>query len=97
MTVRTRFAPAPSGRKHIGAYRTGLFNWLFARVQDGEFVLMSVPSPDVSPAALALGRSVKQSIIVATDGVTHFGDARRTADLLRESGVDVLAGILVKS
>jgi len=66
-------------------------------LQDGEFVLMSVPSPDVSPAALALGRSVKQSIIVATDGVTHFGDARRTADLLRESGVDVLAGILVKS
>ena len=64
---------------------------------DGEFVLMSVPSPDVSPAALALGRSVKHSIIVATDGVTHFGDARRTADLLRESGVDVLAGILVKS
>src|SRR2546428_50615 len=66
-------------------------------LQDGEFVLMSVPSPDVSPAALALGRSVKQSLIVATDGVTHFGDARRTADLLRESGVDVLAGILVKS
>jgi Mrp family chromosome partitioning ATPase len=58
---------------------------------------MSVPSPDVSPAALALGRSVKHSILVATDGVTHFGDARRTAELLRESGVNVLAGILVKN
>ena len=66
-------------------------------LKDGEFVLMSVPSPDVSPAALALGRSVKYSILVATDGVTHFGDARRTADLLRESGVDVLAGMLVKN
>jgi capsular polysaccharide biosynthesis protein len=66
-------------------------------LQDGEFVLMSVPSPDVSPAALALGRSVRHSIIVATEGRTHFGDARRTADLLRESGVDVLAGILVKN
>jgi capsular polysaccharide biosynthesis protein len=66
-------------------------------LKEGEFVLMSVPSPEVSPAALALGRSVKHSILVATDGVTHFGDARRTAELLRESGVNVLAGILVKN
>ncbi|HKB33785.1 MAG TPA: Wzz/FepE/Etk N-terminal domain-containing protein [Candidatus Dormibacteraeota bacterium] len=65
--------------------------------QDGEFVLMSVPAPDVSPVALDLGRSIKHSVLVATHGVTHFGDVRRTADLLRLSGVDVLAGILVKN
>ena len=39
MAVRARFAPAPSGRKHIGNYRTGLFSWLFARSQGGRFVL----------------------------------------------------------
>jgi Mrp family chromosome partitioning ATPase len=66
-------------------------------VQDGEFVLMSVPSPDVSPAALALGRSIKQSVLVGTHGITRFGDARRTADLLRQSGIDVVAGILLKN
>jgi Mrp family chromosome partitioning ATPase len=36
-------------------------------------------------------------VIVATNGVTRFADARRTADLLRQSGVDVVAGILVKN
>ena len=34
-------------------------------------------------------------MLVATRGSTRFGDARRTARLLRESGVDVAAGILV--
>ncbi len=65
--------------------------------QDGEFVVMSVPAPDVSPAALDLARSIKQSVLVATCGVTHFADVRRTADLLRLSGVEVSAGILVKN
>jgi capsular polysaccharide biosynthesis protein len=66
-------------------------------LQDGEFVLMAVPAPDVSPAALALGRSIQQSVLVATQGVTHYGEVRRTADLLRQSGIDVVAGILVNN
>lgn len=37
--VRTRFAPSPTGYLHIGGVRTALFNWLFARQQDGVFVL----------------------------------------------------------
>jgi Mrp family chromosome partitioning ATPase len=56
-----------------------------------------VPAPDVSPAALALGRSIQQSVLVATQGVTHYGEVRRTADLLRQSGIDVVAGILVNN
>ena len=39
MTVRTRFAPSPTGFLHIGGVRTALFNWLFARQHDGQFVL----------------------------------------------------------
>jgi glutamyl-tRNA synthetase len=39
MTVRTRFAPSPTGMLHIGGARTALFNWLFARHHGGEFVL----------------------------------------------------------
>lgn len=39
MTVRTRFAPSPTGYLHIGGARTALFCWLYARAQDGQFVL----------------------------------------------------------
>ncbi|MGH2730328.1 MAG: glutamate--tRNA ligase [Actinomycetota bacterium] len=37
--VRTRIAPAPSGSIHVGNARTALYNWLFARGNDGVFVL----------------------------------------------------------
>jgi glutamyl-tRNA synthetase len=39
MTVRTRFAPSPTGRLHLGNVRTAAFNWLFARHHGGAFVL----------------------------------------------------------
>ena len=37
--VRCRFAPAPTGYLHVGGARTALFNWLFARHNDGRFIL----------------------------------------------------------
>jgi glutamyl-tRNA synthetase len=39
MTVRTRFAPSPTGLLHIGGARTALFNYLFARHHGGTFLL----------------------------------------------------------
>ena len=39
MTVRTRFAPSPTGYLHIGGARTALYCWLEARNKDGEFLL----------------------------------------------------------
>ena len=39
MTVRTRYAPSPTGALHIGNVRSGLFAYLFARHQKGTFVL----------------------------------------------------------
>ena len=39
MTVRTRFAPSPTGYLHIGGVRTAFFNWLFARKHGGQFIL----------------------------------------------------------
>jgi glutamyl-tRNA synthetase len=39
MTVRTRFAPSPTGYLHIGGARTALFSWLYARKTQGKFVL----------------------------------------------------------
>ena len=37
--IRTRFAPSPTGDPHVGNIRTALFTWLFARGQDGKFIL----------------------------------------------------------
>jgi glutamyl-tRNA synthetase len=39
MTVVTRFAPSPTGRLHVGNIRTALHNFLFARRNDGKFIL----------------------------------------------------------
>lgn len=38
-TIRTRFAPSPTGFLHVGGLRTALYNYLFARNQKGQFVL----------------------------------------------------------
>ncbi len=39
MSVRVRFAPSPTGYLHIGGARTALFNWIYARANNGKFVL----------------------------------------------------------
>src|SRR5215210_5877426 len=37
--TRVRYAPSPTGSLHVGGVRTALFNWLFARKNNGTFVL----------------------------------------------------------
>ncbi|MGZ8406992.1 MAG: glutamate--tRNA ligase, partial [Caulobacteraceae bacterium] len=39
MTVKVRFAPAPTGRLHVGNIKTAVSNWLFAKKHGGQFVL----------------------------------------------------------
>lgn len=39
MSVRVRYAPSPTGLQHIGGVRTALFNYFFARVMGGKFLL----------------------------------------------------------
>lgn len=39
MTIKTRFAPSPTGMMHIGNARTALITWLFARAHNGHFLL----------------------------------------------------------
>ncbi len=39
MTVRVRIAPSPTGNLHIGTARTALFNWLYAKRNQGQFIL----------------------------------------------------------
>ena len=37
--VRTRFAPSPTGRMHVGNLRTALYAYLIAKHEDGDFIL----------------------------------------------------------
>src|SRR5688500_926283 len=39
MPIVTRFAPAPTGRLHVGNIRTAIHNWLWARKHGGRFIL----------------------------------------------------------
>lgn len=39
MSVRTRFAPSPTGFLHVGSARTALYAWLYARKHGGQFIL----------------------------------------------------------
>ena len=38
-TVRTRFAPSPTGYMHIGNLRTALYGYLYAKKEGGKFIL----------------------------------------------------------
>jgi len=65
MTVRTRFAPSPTGYLHIGGARTALFSWLYARRHDGAFVLR-VEDTDRE-------RSTEEAVQVILDGMRWLG------------------------
>ncbi len=65
MTIRTRFAPSPTGMLHIGGARTALFSWLHARHHGGEFVLR-IEDTDRE-------RSTQESTQVILDGLSWLG------------------------
>ncbi|MDH5222673.1 MAG: glutamate--tRNA ligase [Betaproteobacteria bacterium] len=65
MTVRTRFAPSPTGFLHIGGARTALFSRAYARRHGGKFVLR-IEDTD-------LERSTKESVQAILDGMTWLG------------------------
>ncbi len=61
MTVRTRFAPSPTGLLHIGGARTALFNYLFARHHGGQF-LLRVEDTDRARSTAALTETILNSL-----------------------------------
>jgi glutamyl-tRNA synthetase len=65
MTIKTRFAPSPTGYLHVGGARTALFSWLFARQQKGRFILR-IEDTDVA-------RSTQESVDAIFDGMNWLG------------------------
>ncbi|WP_163930401.1 glutamate--tRNA ligase [Paraferrimonas sp. SM1919] len=65
MTVKTRFAPSPTGFLHVGGARTALYSWLHARHAKGEFVLR-IEDTD-------LERSTQEAIDAIMEGMEWLG------------------------
>src|SRR5579872_1667011 len=63
--VVTRFAPSPTGFLHIGGARTALFNWLYARRQNGTF-LLRIEDTDRE-------RSTDAAVTAIIDGLAWLG------------------------
>jgi len=63
--VKTRFAPSPTGYLHIGGGRTALFNWLFAKHHQGEF-LLRIEDTDRA-------RSTKEAVDAILDSIKWMG------------------------
>jgi len=61
MTVRVRFAPSPTGYLHIGAARSALFNWLFARKVGGRF-LLRIEDTDLQRSSDESTRSIVEGL-----------------------------------
>src|SRR3954469_14536024 len=59
--VRTRFAPSPTGYLHIGGARTALFNYLFARHHNGEY-LLRLEDTDKLRSTPEAGRQILESL-----------------------------------
>jgi len=65
MTVRTRFAPSPTGYLHIGGVRTALYSWLHARKHGGQFILR-IEDTDRE-------RSTQESVDAILEGMNWMG------------------------
>jgi len=65
MTIRTRFAPSPTGALHIGGVRTALFSYLFAKKHAGQF-LLRIEDTDAE-------RSTPESLEVIYQGMDWLG------------------------
>jgi len=65
MSIRTRFAPSPTGYLHIGGVRTALFNWLLAKQAGGQF-LLRIDDTDAQ-------RNVSEALLPILNGFQWLG------------------------
>ncbi|NOQ62973.1 MAG: glutamate--tRNA ligase [Methyloprofundus sp.] len=65
MSIKTRFAPSPTGYLHVGGARTALFSWLYAKKNGGDFVLR-IEDTD-------LERSTQESVDAILEGMEWLG------------------------
>ena len=74
--VRTRFAPSPTGYPHVGNIRTALFAWLFARHNNGAFILR-IEDTDVERRYEGSGGEYHGKLALAGNGLERRPGSRR--------------------
>lgn len=91
MTIRVRFAPSPTGYLHIGAARSALFNWLYARKVGGKF-LLRIEDTDLQRSTDESTRSIieglewlgldydEEKVFQSDNAEKHRAAARRLVD-----------------
>ena len=80
MTVKTRFAPSPTGMLHIGGIRTALFAWLYAKKHKGEFILR-IEDTDRE-------RSTDEAVNIILEGMHWLGLTADTEPVYQTSRFD---------
>lgn len=80
MSVRTRFAPSPTGVLHLGGLRTALYNWLYSRRHGGEF-LLRIEDTDRA-------RSSDENVRKLVEALQRFGLDLDEEPLLQSSRVE---------
>lgn len=80
-SVCTRFAPSPTGYLHVGGARTALFSYLFARKNQGRF-LLRIEDTD-------LERSTPESVQAILDGMSWLGLAADQAPIFQTARFDI--------
>ena len=99
-SIRVRFAPSPTGPLHIGGVRTALFNYLFARKNNGVFILRIEDTDQaryVPGAEEYIAESLKWCGIEIDEGVTTGGPYAPYRQSERKSVYEKYAGILVET
>ena len=86
MTVRTRFAPSPTGVLHLGSVRTALFSWLYARHCNGQFVLR-IEDTDRE-------RSTQENVSAILDGMEWLGLAADEGPFYQTEHMDRYAEVI---
>ena len=96
MSVRVRFAPSPTGYLHIGAARTALFNWLYARKTGGTF-LLRIEDTDVERSTDESTRSILEGLAwlgldfdadAAGGGIAHCSPGSGAREWYNPPGTD---------
>lgn len=76
--IRTRFAPSPTGYLHLGGARTALFNWLFAKKHNGQF-LLRIEDTDRQRSSEEMTRQIFEGLVwlgLQWDGEVIYQGAR---------------------
>lgn len=84
--IRTRFAPSPTGRMHVGNLRTALYAYLIAKHEGGDFILRIEDTDQVRQVEGAvdiINRTLEET------GLFHDEDLTRMADAVHMCRVSV--------